>query len=313
MPEAQEVAKEVVVVGQVARDLVLCVDGVPGPGEAVAASRRREMLGGKGANHAVALVQLGVPVALLGVVGDDTVGGALLAQARADGLDVGPVVRRPGAETGLVVDLVDADGHWHYVEHLPDEVLLTEDDVAAAADRLRAAACTVVQLQQPAPAALAAATLAGGLVVLEGAPADDPRRDALLDAADVLRADAKEAGLLVGAELTGAGDAIRAARDLLSRHDLALVAFGVPEGDVFVWRDGERAYEHGDAEVVDTTGAGDALAAALVSVLWRGGDPADAARLAVAAAAATVEHPGGRPDLTPDRLDRFLAAARPVG
>jgi ribokinase len=63
-----------------------------------------------------------------------------------------------------------------------------------------------------------------------------------------------------------------------------------------------------DTDVVDTTGAGDALAAALTCVLCRGGGPEEAARLAVAAAAATVGHPGGRPNLTPERLRHFLAA-----
>lgn len=57
---------EVVVVGQVARDLVLVVDEVPGPGGTAAVRERREMLGGKGANIAVGLAQLGAPVALVG-------------------------------------------------------------------------------------------------------------------------------------------------------------------------------------------------------------------------------------------------------
>jgi ribokinase len=312
----------VVVVGQVARDLVLCVDEVPGANSAVSASRRLELLGGKGANHAVALTQLGVPAALLGVVGDDRVADPLLRQAADDGIDVRPVVRRAGARTGLVVNLVDRGGHWHYVEDLPEDVLLTEDDVHGAAAHLRAARCVVVQLQQPSAAALAAALAADGLVVLEGAPADDERRDPLLARADVLRADAKEARMLTGTGPAGADEVVRAARDLLARHDLALVALGFDgggdsggdgsgeSGDVFVWRDGARVSSHGDAKVVDTTGAGDALSAGLTSVLLRGGGPDEAAELAVAAAAATVEHPGGRPNLTPKRLRHFLRRER---
>ncbi len=301
---------QVLVAGQIARDLVLCVADVPGPQESVAARRRVEVLGGKGANHAVALTQLGLGVALLGVVGDDVVADGLLARAREDGIDVTPVVRRRGVHTGLVVNLVDEHGRWHYVEDLPQEVLLTEDDVAGAAEAVRAARCVVVQLQQPSAAALAVAELASGLVVLEGAPADDDRRAALLARADVLRADATEARLLTGEDLAGADDAARAARDLLARYELALVAFGVDDGDVFVWRDGARVFTHGDTKVVDTTGAGDALSAALTSVLLRGGGPEEAAELAVAAAAATVEHAGGRPNLTPKRLRHFLRRER---
>ena len=70
-----------VVVGQIARDLVLVVDEVPGPSGSTDVDERRELLGGKGANIAVGLSQLGVPVAVVGVVGDDQVGESLLPDA----------------------------------------------------------------------------------------------------------------------------------------------------------------------------------------------------------------------------------------
>jgi ribokinase len=47
--------------------------------------------------------------------------------------------------------------------------------------------------------------------------------------------------------------------------------------------------------VVDTTGAGDAMTATLTSALLRGYTPEEAAKLAFAAAARAVQHPGGRP------------------
>lgn len=300
---------EVVVVGQIARDLVLCVDSLPSAGRGASVSLRREMLGGKGANQAVALAQLGRSVALLGVVGDDHVAEVLLARARADGVNVAPVVRRAGCGTGLIVDVLDAQRNWHYLEDLPDEVLLTEDDVVAAAATLRAAPCTVIQLQQPPAAALTAASYAretGSLVVLDGAPADDDRRDALLDAADVVRADAREAQLVTGTRFANAGEAVRAGRNLLERHQISLVALSVAGGNVFVWEGGRDTIPHVDTDVVDTTGAGDALTAALTSVLCQGGGAEEAARVAVAAAAATVGHPGGRPNLTRQRMRRFL-------
>src|SRR5256885_17033322 len=98
--------------------------------------------------------------ALVGWVGYYEVADRVLAQARADGVDVAPVIRRAGTATGLIVDVVDGERNWHYLEDLPDEVLLTEADIASVASRLRAASGTVVQLQQPAAAALAAARYA---------------------------------------------------------------------------------------------------------------------------------------------------------
>jgi ribokinase len=75
----------------------------------------------KGTNQAVGLSQLGVRVGLVAVVGQDPVGSALLRQARADRVQVSGVTRRNGADTGLVVDVVSADGCWHYLEDLPGD------------------------------------------------------------------------------------------------------------------------------------------------------------------------------------------------
>ncbi|MBW0113003.1 hypothetical protein I4I84_30330, partial [Pseudonocardia sp. KRD-182] len=83
---------DVVVVGQLARDLLLRVDEVPPRGSATDVRERRETLGGKGANCAVGLAQLGVPVGLVAVAGSDATGDRLLARAEADGVDVEHVV-----------------------------------------------------------------------------------------------------------------------------------------------------------------------------------------------------------------------------
>ncbi|WP_329792720.1 PfkB family carbohydrate kinase [Lentzea sp. DG1S-22] len=282
--------EEVVVVGQIARDLVLVVDEVPDAGGTAPVRERREMLGGKGANIAVSLAQLGAPVALVGVVGDDDVGERLIARAAADGIATGAVVRRPDQETGLIVDVV-ADG-WRYLEHLPDALLVREEDLPV--DLIEGAAAVVVQLQQPPEVALKAARAARGRVVLDGAP--ERLRAELLECADVVRADHREAELLTGRTIGTADDAVSAARELMPKE---LVAFAVDDvGNVFVWDGGELVVPLGDVEVVDTTGGGDAFVAALTFALTRGDGPEDAARLAVEASGATVTHPGGRPNLT---------------
>ncbi|MEH1101628.1 PfkB family carbohydrate kinase [Micromonospora sp. CPCC 205561] len=305
---------DVMVVGQVARDLVLLVDGVPEAGGTVPVRRRRELLGGKGANQAVGLAQLGAAVGLLGVVGDDEVGERLLRRARADGIDVEWVRRRSGTPTGLIVDVVDAEADWRYLEDLPEATLLTPDDVAGAASALRAARAVLVQLQQPARAALAAARIAreaGRLVVLDGAPTDAADADALLALADVLRADAREVELITGHAPRDADAGLAAGRALLDRGPSLLAIEVAGEGNAFVWRDGELFLPLSDTPTVDDTGAGDAFVAALTLGVLRGEARERIARHAVAAAGATVGHPGGRPALTPEairaQLDRIPA------
>jgi ribokinase len=225
---------DVVVIGQIARDLALRVDEVPGAGAAAPVRERIEVLGGKGATQAVALAQLGCRPALVGVVGDDRHADEVCARAVADGIDTRAVVHRAGTRTGLIVDLVDRDGHWRYLQDLPDVVLLTAADVEAAAPVLAAAATVVVQLQQPLAAVCAAVDhgrRAGAAVVLDGAPPDPAARRDLLAGADVLRADDTEATLWADDTIGSAEDALRVARKLLARGPRMVVLGAGDEGN----------------------------------------------------------------------------------
>ena len=62
------------------------------------------------------------------------------------------------------------------------------------------------------------------------------------------------------------------------------------------------------AEVVDTTGSGDAFVAGLTWALGRGEDRVRAGQLATAAAGLTVGHPGGRPTLTAAAVEKLADA-----
>src|SRR4051794_6448438 len=162
---------------------------MPEPGSSVEIRLRRELLGGKGANQAVALAQLGMDVALVAIAGDDRTADLMLDQAHRDGIDLTYCFRRPGVATGLVVETLEAGDRWRYFEDLPPEVRLTVPDVEASAELLRAADAVVVQLEQPPQVTLAAAQFArdgDALVVLDGRP-DEETRDELLSLADVLR------------------------------------------------------------------------------------------------------------------------------
>jgi ribokinase len=292
----RDVLVSVVVVGQVGRDLVLRVDDVAATDETATVHERHELLGGKGANQAVGLRQRGLPVALLGVVGDDQPGRDILVQAMADGIGVEHVVIRPGGATALFVDITDGDGARRVLEHVPDDMLLTEADVAAAGDLLAAATTVVLQLQQPAAALLLAARLAPqARVVLDGSPQEGA--DELVRVAHVLRADAKEAELLVGRSLEGPEATAAAARDLLDRGPELVVLEVAGYGDVLVWPDGQVLLPRLDVRVVDPTGGGDSFVAGLVAALIAGATPADAGQAASRAAAQTVSKLGGRPSL----------------
>jgi ribokinase len=298
---------DVVVVGQVGRELVR------------AGGEQREMLGGTGANQAVALAQLGVPVALIGVVGDDVPGREVLAQATLDGVDIAGVVVRPGSRTTLLA------------EGLPDDELLTAADVIAVGDQIASCQALVLQLGQPGDTVRAALERVSdtAVVVTDGAPSDEQTREAALRRADVVRADTAEAGPLVGRELGGIDDARDAAAELLTAGArLVALAVGSP-GDLVAWRagpalgvvaedlvadprwaDGEIVVPLLGEDPVDPMGAGDAFVAALTAALLGGSGPEDAAWVAAAAASLAVAQPGGRLQLRPEAVGEVVRRKR---
>lgn len=304
---------DVVVLGQVARDLVLGVSRLPGPGGSATAQRHWEGLGGKGANQALACRGLGVGVAVVGVVGDDTVGDDVLRQAEADGLDVHGVVRREGVATALLVDVVEDDATRRLLEDVPDGVLLTAEDVRRSADAVAGCRSLLVQLQQPGDAVLEAVGIArdaGASVVADGAVEADEVRDTLLRAATVWRADAHEAELLLGRELADVGEVVRAAEDLVEAGPSVVALAAGSDGNVVAWRGGSAVLPLVDVATADPTGGGDSFSAGLAVALLRGLPPEEAGWWGSGASALTVTRRGGRPDLDVEHVQDVVARSR---
>ena len=173
------------------------------------------------------------------------------------------------------------------------------------------ASTVILQLQQPAAAILAALDQVPPdcRVIMDGVPEDEPTRDRILAAATVLRLDAQEAELLAGQEIPDEAAARAVAADLLARGpELVVIAVGT-DGNLVAWPGDATLLPLVDAaEVVDTTGSGDAFVAGLTWALDRGEDRVRAGQLATAAAGLTVGHPGGRPTLTATKVTELADA-----
>ena len=288
----------VVVVGDVATDVVAVLSGVPAPGSDRPASIRTRG-GGAGANVAVHLAQLGMPVLLAGCIGDDAAGAGLVAELTAAG--VGLALRTvPGASTGTIVSLVESDGQRSMLADRGANLDLRPDDVSPSVPggHLHLSGYTLLD---PGPraaglAALAAARSASCTVSV------DPASTGPLAAYGVERWLADTAGatvLLPNADearlLTGCTDPADAARALAERHPVVAVSLGA---DGALWASGELLLHRPahPADVVDTTGAGDAFAAGLLGA-WLtdpARDPAHALDAGLARAAQVVARLGAR-------------------
>jgi ribokinase len=288
--------RPVLVVGDLATDVVAVLDGVPAPGsDRPAAISMRG--GGAGANVAVHLARRGVPVRFAGCVGDDAAGTALVAELAAAGVE--PVVRTvPGAASGTIVSLVEPDGQRSMLADRGANLALRPDDVPALppGGHLHLSGYTLLDERPRAAglAALAAAAAAGATVSV------DPASTGPLTAYGPARWLADTAGatlVLPNADearlLTGCADVSDAARALAARHPAVAVSLGA---DGALWAVG-TALVHRPAHpaaVRDTTGAGDAFAAGVLSAWLADTEPAETLDAGLALAARVVARPGAR-------------------
>jgi ribokinase len=292
------VSRSVVVVGDVATDVVVVLAGTPAPGsDRPAAIRTRG--GGAGANVAVHLARLGTPVVLAGCVGDDPAGAGLAAELSGAGVRLA-LRRVPGTATGTIVSLVEPDGQRSMIADRGANLALQPEDVPAptSGGHLHLSGYTVLD-PRPRAAGLAAleAAVAAGCTVSVDPASTGPLRNYGVDrwlsdtaGATVLLPNADEALLL-----TGCADLTDAARALAARHPVVAVSLGAEgalwaSGGVLVHRPAHPT------EVVDTTGAGDAFAAGLLAAWLADPDvaPAEALDAGLALAADVVRRPGAR-------------------
>jgi ribokinase len=295
----------IVVVGSVNADLHLTVDQLPAAGATVLADRTRWLPGGKGANQAAAAARLrrGAAVSLLAAVGDDATADVALGGLAEKGVGLDHVRRVPDTATGVAVVCVDAAGENLIVVSPGANAALGSADIVLGAG----CAAVLVSLEIPtatAQAALAAARQAGALAVLNAAPAERVTPE-LLAVADILVANAGEA-----AALAADHDGDLAALARASGTTVVATAGGDAVRAVTAEGDGdELVVPARTVEVVDTVGAGDCFAAALVVALVEHAELVDAMRFAAAAAGLKVGRLGARSVPTRTEVDTYLAAA----
>jgi ribokinase len=304
-------AVRAVVVGSLNADLVTEVPRIPLVGETRQATGLRRTTGGKGANQAVALARLGATVDMVGRVGADAEGAALLAHLAGAGVSVRHVATAVGESTGLAIVMVDARGDNAIVVVPGANGTLAAESVPAARGAFTGCDVVVAQLEIPlstVDAAMRAGAAAGALVVLNAAPAR-PLPDDLLGAVDVLVVNEHEA-----TEIADLVDVRAAATELCRRGPRAVVVTLGADGALMLAGDAHVKAGGFAVRPVDTSGAGDCFVAALAVALCERRPAADALRFANAAAAVAVTRPGTQVAMpTRAEVDGFLSGSAAVG
>lgn len=269
--------------------------------------------GGVGRNIAENLGRLGMRTHLIAAIGDDAHGQRLVNETRAAGVNVDHILHSASA-TGTYTAVLDRDGELLVaIADMAAADQLGPDAILASKDLISRSNYLVLDgnLRQDAmAAALDVATSASVPVLVD--PVSDPKALTIASVlspslpVSMITPNASELAALTNMA-TGSDRQLTDAANALHRRGVINVWVRLGDrGSLLSSVSLDEASEATTARIpalpaaaVDVTGAGDAMAAAYVYALLAGESVNDAARIAHAAAALTIESEHTvRPDLT---------------
>ncbi|WP_226659296.1 ribokinase [Pseudalkalibacillus hwajinpoensis] len=139
---------KIAVIGSSSMDLVVTSKKRPGAGETILGESFKTIPGGKGANQAVAAARLGAEVYMIGCVGDDHYGEAILRNFQNNGVNTEYVEPVTGVESGTAhIILAEGDNSIVVVKGANDYV--TPRYINQTAELIES--CDLVMIQQEIP------------------------------------------------------------------------------------------------------------------------------------------------------------------
>lgn len=289
----------VVVVGSITADVTAFARRLPAPGETVLGHDLTLVLGGKGANQAVASAHFGAPTWMVGCVGQDTFAELATSGLREHGVRA-DFVREVPRPTGVAHIRVDAAGQNDIVITPLANTELAESDVDRAIEALQGAASVLLLQLEVRPEITAYAACrgraAGLTVVLDPAPAVAVPED-VWAGVDIVTPNETEASLITGISVTDAESAAQAADWFLQRGTRQVVVTLGERGALVAAENEHHLLDPFVVEALDSTAAGDAFTGTLGAALAGGEDPEAAVRYAMAAGALAVTKRGASPSL----------------
>jgi ribokinase len=279
----------IVVFGSLNMDLVTRTPRLPQPGETLTGYSFVTVPGGKGANQAVAIARLGVPVQMVGRVGGDRFGSTLVESLQAAGVGCDGIRVDESTSSGVAAIAIDDQGENHIIIVPGANGQVDLSDV----ERLPSSTVLLLQLEIPMSAVLAAAR-SNATIILDPAPAPTELPDELYAIVDILTPNQLEAERLTGIAVRDQSSASAAAKMLRQRGVGTVIVKMGAQGALCSTAEGESFVPPFPVMAIDTVSAGDAFNGALAAALVEGLPLAEACQWGAAAGAIAVTRIGAQ-------------------
>lgn len=277
----------IIVVGSINMDLVVRTDRAPVKGETLPGMDYRTIPGGKGANQAVAAAKLGGQVYFVGRVGNDGFGEKMLQAIKSTGIYDEYIFADPESTTGIAFIVVESTGDNRIIIVPGANARVSPEDVGRAFRSIHGAQALILQFEIPLETAFFAVEQAGEKripVFLNAAPAYHIP-DNILNKVDFLIVNETELGFLSGGGIADKESGRKAARTFLDKGVGCVVLTMGAKGAMAIRRDECLFAPPFEAEVIDTTAAGDSFIGGFVTAWLESRDIAAALRTGNAAGA----------------------------
>ncbi|WP_157950851.1 ribokinase [Peribacillus acanthi] len=294
----------VLVVGSLNMDLLINVPELPKNGETILGGEIKENPGGKGANQAVAIGKLNTPVWMLGAIGEDAHGVALLKSLKEHNVDIKYILKSP-KKTGVAIVSVDDRGNNQIIVSPGANYDVTPEYVYENRKAIEDCDIVVLQLEIPLATVKYTLELAKGLnkiTILNPAPAFHLDED-ILKHVDILIPNEHELQLLTH---ESNGTLISQSQELLKSGVKTVIVTLGEQGCFLLNHKNEEHFPTFKVEAVDTTGAGDCFIGCFTSTYVKTGDLYTSIENAIRAASLSVTKVGAQDAMpTQDELDDF--------
>jgi ribokinase len=295
----QKETKKVVVIGSLNIDHILRVNNLPHEGETIISESYEIGEGGKGANQAVAIGKLGLPVGIIGKIGKDRSGEMLTESLKRFNVGTdGLIISRYG-KTGAAFIMVDKKGNNTIVVAPGSNHELNIKDIKAKEDCLSGADIVVLQMEIPVDTVsyiISRANEEGKTIVLNYAPALEIGKDVLAKV-NYLVVNEIEFQALSGNlfKFENLAESINKIREFYKQN--LIITLGSKGSAVFNSKDGLIEVPPYTVEAVDSTGAGDAFIGGFILGISKKKPLVYCVKLGNASGAMSVLKPGAQPSL----------------
>lgn len=302
--------RKIVVVGSINLDTTLNVNELPTGENTIIIKNHKTSLGGKGLNQTIGVNRMGVPVSLIGKVGDDLEGRSIFSQLINEGLDITGVEKEENYETGKAYIQLQQDGKSTIAIFGGANERLLPEDIEKHRQLFVGSSYCLVSTEIPEISVAKAVEMAkeyGAKVVLKPS-AQEKIEERVLKNIDIFILNKKEAEILCR-DFESIEDK---GRYFLSKGVKNVIITLGEEGSYFVNSEVEKWYPAINFPVVDTTGASDAFIATLSSYLVRDYPIEKAIGIATYSAGFSVLHQGSISGMIDrDSLETYIYKKEP--